>query len=220
MKAPAILRILILALAGSGFLSPLPAQTAPPAGESVYLEAVKLETKGDLDGAIAKASDSLRQNPGELKTLVLRGDLYAKKRMWPEAQADFQTALKIDPENAYAKFDLAEIKLMQKQFADARPGFRDLVYDPNLGDLAAYKVFLCDLFGGNRDDAAQRLRAFDKIGGDPSYYYANAAWLLYNKKTDDARSWLDSAARIYSTEKNHTYLSTLEELGYLPLPAQ
>jgi hypothetical protein len=44
--------------------------------------------------------------------------------------------------------------------------------------------------------------------------------LLYNKKTDDARSWLDSAARIYSTEKNHTYLSTLEELGYLPLPAQ
>jgi tetratricopeptide (TPR) repeat protein len=210
----------MLALAGSGSLLPLPAQTPPPVGEPAYLEAVKLETKGDLDGAIAKASDSLQRNPGELKTLVLRGDLYAKKRMWPEAQSDFQAALKIDQENAYAKFDLAEIKLMQKQFADARPGFRDLVYDPNLGDLAAYKVFLCDLFGGNKDDAEQQLRAFDKIGGNPSYYYANAAWMLYNKKPDDARSWLDSAARIYSSEKNHTYLSTLDELGYLPPPGR
>jgi hypothetical protein len=40
---------------------------------------------------------------------------------------------------------------------------------------------------------------------------------LYNRKPDDARSWLDSAARIYSPEKSHAYLSTLQELGYLPL---
>jgi tetratricopeptide (TPR) repeat protein len=186
--------------------------------EKTFREAFDLRDKGDLDGAIAKATDILQQDPDDVRAYVLRGDLYAKKKQWSHAEQDFTAALKIDEENTSAKFDLAEIKLMQKQYAAARPGFAALVDYGDLGDLAAYKVFLCDLYGGDEAAAAKELAAFDQVESKPSYYYANAGWKLYHKKTDDARIFLDYAARTYSPETNHNYASTLKELGYLPLP--
>jgi hypothetical protein len=63
------------------------------------------------------------------------------------------------------------------------------------------KAFLCDLYGGNKDEAAKELGAFDQARDNASYFYANTAWALYNRKPEAARSWLDSAARIYSPEK-------------------
>lgn len=203
---------------------PLPMQAQSPAGgsalqaENTYLEATRLRDQGDFDGALAKVTEALQEDTGNPRAYVLRGDLYTKKQLWSQAGQDFSSALKIDPDNDYAKFDLAEIKLMQKQYRDARPGFAALVNDKELGDLAAYKVFLCDLYGGNSDDATRELDAFNKVESGASFYYANAAWCLYYRKTDEAKTWLESAARIYAREKNLNYLSTLKELGYMPLP--
>jgi tetratricopeptide (TPR) repeat protein len=189
--------------------------TADDKGE--FAEALTLRGKGDWDGALAKISDVIQHEPANSKYYVLRGDLYAKKKMWTESEKDFLTSQKIDPADVTTKFDLAEIQLMQKKFEDARPGFHALENDPDLGDLATYKVFLCDLFGGQEDTAARQLNLFDKAGGNASYYYANAAWLLFHDRPDDARSWLQSAWRIYPRRKCYNYESTLDELGYLPL---
>ncbi len=56
------------------------------------------------------------------------------------------------------------------------------------------------------------------MGGNASYYFANLAWSLVHQKPDDARSWLDSALRIYPPDKFNLYVRNLNELGYLPLP--
>ena len=96
---------------------------------------------------------------------------------------------------------------------------RALESDPDMGDLASYKIFLCDLFGGHEDVAKKELDAFNATGSKPSYYYSNAAWSLFHKNTEDARSWLVSALRIYPAQKNEFYQSSLKDLGYLPLPA-
>ena len=220
MKASAIFVSFALALMTGGIWFPIAALAQQSAGEPAYVEASKLEAKGDFDGARAKVTESLQLDPNNLKARVLLGDLDAKKQMWPEAEQDFQAALKIDPANAFAKFDLAELQLMQKRYADARPGFNELTGDPQLGDFAAYKVFLCDLFAGNREAAGHELEAFDQAQDKPSYYYANAASKLFDKKPDDAQSWLNTAANKYPPQVNHNYLSTLSELGYLPEPAK
>jgi len=211
-------RPLVLALVGFGIAWPLPGRAQIAGAHQAYLEATKLETKGDLEGALAKVNESLQQDPGNVKAYVLRGDIYSKQQQWILAEQDFSTALKMNQGNPLATFNLAEIKLMQKKFHAARPGFLELIYDTDLGDLAAYKVFLCDLYGGDQTAAQAELNAFDQAQDKASYYYAHAAWTLYNRKPDDARTWLDSAAHIYSPEKSHAYISTLQELGYLPLP--
>ena len=181
-------------------------------------EILQLMQKNDLDGALAKLNDAIKVYPKKPGFYSLRGAVYSRKSQWPEAAQDFQTGLQLEPDNVVVKFNLVEIKFMQKQYDVARSGFVSLQSDPDMGDLASYKVFLCDLLGGHEDVAKGELDAFNKAGSKPSYYFGNAAWDLFHKNTEDARSWLISASRIYTPQKNEYYASSLRDLKYLPLP--
>ena len=231
MTVPLIKRTLgffALLLAGSGMAwcaaptqpAAAAADTSPAPTPSVqdYRHALQLVQDGNADAALTKVAEAIQEDPSNVQARILRGDLYVQKKLWDDARKDFLAAQSLDPQNTVAKFDLAEIQLMQKQFDVARPAFDALVKDPDMGDLAAYKVFLCDLYGGHADDAARELQAFDAVGKNASYYYAHVAWALYNKRTDEARRWLSSALYIYPAQKSYNYASTLKDFGYLPLP--
>ena len=171
-----------------------------------------------FDAALEKANAAIEAAPQNAGALGLRGSIYAEKKQWDPAKKDYEAALKLDPTNVQMKFNLAELDFMQKNYDDARSGFVALQGDPNMGDLAAYKVFLCDLFGFNEKIASSELDAFNQVGSNPSYYFANAAWSLYHHKTEEARNWLLSAAKIYEPPKFRQYAASLIALGYMPLP--
>jgi tetratricopeptide (TPR) repeat protein len=153
--------------------------------------------QGNLDAALDTLNKIIGLNSQSGEALLMRGSLYAQRHQWNEANCDYDLALAIMPDNPVAEFNFAE----------------------NLGDLAAYKAFLCDLFGAHEADAAKELANFNRAGGNPSYYFANAAWDLTHDKSSDAESWLLSASRIYanSPSKFELYTSSLKSLGYLPL---
>jgi len=183
----------------------------------------KLKEAQPLDGSPSSPSldtinATLQSNPKNLDAYLDRGAIYSQKKLWVQAENDYKTILQLDSNNFIAKFNLAEIKFQQKEYADARPGFIALQDNTDHGDLAKYKVFLCDLFNGNEAMAAKELDAFNLIGANASYYFGNAAWDLYHKKPEDARGWLASAIRIYTPKKCSLYAASLQDLGYLPLP--
>lgn len=206
--------------------APPPAGTPPSADSSndaytkTLREAYQLVAQGKLDDALAKATAAIQINPKDASGYVLRASIYSEKKIYDKSEEDFKAALQIDDKNFTVKFNLAEIKFMQKQYAAARPEFAALVNvpDEDFRDLASYKVFLCDLYGGQADNAAKELAAFNQAGSRPSYYFGNAAWDLFNHKTEDARGWLTSATHIYAPQKNSLYAASLKTLGYLPLP--
>jgi tetratricopeptide (TPR) repeat protein len=175
--------------------------------------------KGRLEVALDKVNKVIQLDSQNKQALLLRGAIYAAQKQWDKADYDYQVALVIDPDNVILKFDLADLKFMQKKYDDARSGFVEIQSDKDLGDFATYKVFLCDLLGAHEDVAARELEAFDRVGGNPSYYFANAAWDLVHNKTGDAAGWLKSAKYIYadSPKKFATYTASLTSLGYLPL---
>jgi Tfp pilus assembly protein PilF len=193
----------------------IPSDPAVPQLKKAY-EAL---TKKDLDGALTITDQAVKDNPKSFAALTLRGMIYSQKKQWTSAEADFGAALVIDPTNVVVKFNLGEIKFVQKQYDAARARFQPLMADPVMGDFAAYKVFLCDLFGGHEDVAKKELAAFNAAESHPSYYFGNAAWDLVHKDTEGARSWLTSAGNIYQPSKNQFYAASLKDLGYLPLPA-
>jgi tetratricopeptide (TPR) repeat protein len=172
----------------------------------------------DVNGALDKLTEAIKLNPKNSAAYVLRASIYCQKKLWTQAEEDFAAAGAIDPRNVVIKFNEVEVKFLQKQYDAARPGYAALADDPDMGDLAKYKVFLCDLFGGHEDAAAKELDAFNKAGENASYYFSNAAWDLYHKKIEDARGWLISASHIYAPQKNGYYAQSLRDLGYLPLP--
>jgi cytoskeletal protein RodZ len=180
--------------------------------------ALPLTKDQQLDAKLVEVNAFLKANPDSALAYGRRGDIYAAKKMWAVAERDFQTSLQIDGNSALSKFNLAQMQFAQKQYALARPGFVPLEQNSTLADIAKYKVFLCDLLGGHEDIAAKELDAFNQVGEDPSYYFANATWSLYHKNVEDARGWLVSASHIYAPQKFDLYAENLVDLGYLPLP--
>jgi tetratricopeptide (TPR) repeat protein len=180
-------------------------------------EADKLDHEGNRDAALEKVAEVLKAYPRSVNGYLARGKIYSQMKKWAEAKEAFQAILEINADCPPAQFNLCELQFMQKQYDDARVGFEALEEDPDLGDLAAYKVFLCGLFAGHEDKAKKELDAFNANGSNPSYYFSNAAWDLYHKEPDDARVWLSRAQRIYYPYKLELYASSLIDLGYLPL---
>jgi len=181
-------------------------------------QAFQLMQQQQLDAALDKANAAVQAAPQNADAYGLRGAVYAEKKAWDQAEKDYQTSLQLDGNNVHLKFDFAEVQFMQQKYDAARPGFVALEQDPNMGDLAEYKAFLCDLFGAHEEAASKELDNFNQTGSNASYYFANAAWDLYHKKPDDARGWLMSATKIYQPPKFKRYASSLISLGYMPLP--
>jgi hypothetical protein len=199
--------------------------TPHSASDDMIADSIKKMGANDPDGALNDLNQALKLNPTSTGALVLRASIYCQKKEWDLAEADFRTAAKIAPTNAVLKFNLIEVKFMQKQYDVARPGFLALEKDPDvlkgdpeMVDFAQYKVFLCDLFGGHLDVAKKELDVFNDAMGNPSYYFANAAWDLVHHNIEGARSWLLSASRIYAPRKNAYYSQSLRDTGYLPIP--
>jgi Tfp pilus assembly protein PilF len=200
--------------------APLANSSAPSPSQDILLlrQAFQLVQEKQLDAALEKVSSAIEIAPKNPDAFILRGSIYIKQNLWAQAENDFQSALQLDNKHVQIKFDLAEIKFLQKKYDDARAGFVALQGDPEMGDLATYKVFLCDLLGGHDDDAAREWAAFNETGMNASYYFANAAWFFYRHQTEEARGWLKSAATIYPPNKFREYAASLVTLGYLSLP--
>ena len=142
-----------------------------------------MEASKDLDDAVNIVNTAVKTNPKSFASLTLRGMIYSQKKNWVQSDADFNAALVLDPSNVVVKFNISEIKFVQKQYDAARPGFLALESDPAMGDFASYKVFLCDLLGGHDDVAAKELAAFNAAATHPSYYFvAYAAWYYWSTK--------------------------------------
>ena len=207
-----------LSMSSSPVSSGSPAHPAESISEMLD-ESCRNVAKGELDAALDKINGVIKLDSQNKQAYMLRASIYAQQKLWDKADFDYDVVLVMDPENAGVKFNLAELKFMQKKYDEARPGFVLVQGDKDLGDFATYKVFLCDLFGAHEAAAAKDLEALDQVGGNPSYYFANAAWDLVHNKPEDAAEWLKSAARIYanSPHKFAKYTSCLKDLGYLPL---
>jgi tetratricopeptide (TPR) repeat protein len=175
--------------------------------------------EGSLDVALNKANQLVALDTQSRDAHMLRANIYADQKQWDKADYDYQVVLTIDPTFSPAKFDMAELKFMQKKYDEARVGFTELKDDKDFGDFATYKVLLCDLFAPHEDAAAKDLDALNQVGGNPSYYFGNAAWDLVHNKPSDAANWLKSASRIYSNnpQKFAHYTRSLFSLGYLPI---
>jgi len=200
--------------------SPPPA-VSPADSHFQYQDIQLLEQQGKYKEALAKANAAVEADPQHITPYIIRGHIYSEMSELDKADADFQTILQIDPGNFPAQFNRCEIKLSKKDYDTARQGFFTLEKNPDWGDLAKYKVFVCDLFGGHEIAAESELETFKKEETHASYFFANATWSFYHKQPQEAQGWLDSARHIYPRKTYYFYSATLVDNGYIaPLPTE
>lgn len=191
---------------------------ADPAYPSVQ-EALQSLKNNDLRTAAVDLADGLQLNPHSVVAHKLLGSLYASKRLFPEAEQQFTIAQADAPNDISIKFYLADIKMAEGDYAAARTIYAAVEQTPGQEDFTAYKVFLCDLMGNQLDLATKELAAFKTDKPGPSYYFANAAWRVSQHDSPGAQKWLDTAVATFPATQNAPYAQALQNIGFIPLPA-
>ena len=176
---------------------------------SNYTEALK-----DLDAIDAR-------QPDLAESQNLRGVILMREGIYDKAEAALHEALRIDPKFWNARFNLAEIPFLQKNWAEARSRFQELLSN-NVSELQGeaaqliqYKILLTYLLEGKENMVDSILAKFELSPDTPAVHYANAAIALQHKNGKEAKDWMVAAEKNFSPQLNKLFAESLYEVGWL-----
>src|SRR6059058_2308667 len=180
-----------------------------------YVQALK-----ELDAIDARKPDlAASQN--------LRGVIYMRQGIYDKAEAALSEANNLDPKFWNARFNLAEIPFLKKDWVEARKRFQDLLttnaaeLQGEATQLIQYKILLTYLFQGNDTMVDSILAKFELAPDTPAVHYANAAIALQHQNIPDAKNWMTAAEKNFSPQLNKLFAESLFEVGWLEkLPGQ
>jgi tetratricopeptide (TPR) repeat protein len=121
----------------------------------------------------------------------------------------------MDPNMNLAYFNLGEVSFLQKNYPEAKKRFQTFLEKNGENDLGQFKIFLCDLVGGNADAAKKVGRSFPLSASTPLRYYALAAIAFSEENEAEAIEYIRSAASIYPPGQNNAFADSFIELGWL-----
>lgn len=182
---------------------------------SNYVQAAQAFGRNDLEESLDFLNRAEAAKPSQANTANLRGAIYTRKREWAKAQAAFEEALRLQPDLPMAEFNLGEIHFLNREYREARQRFRAFLRSQPDNDLAQYKVFLCDLFGGDSSSANAFLETLQPSSSSPIYYFCKAAKAFAVGNKSEGMEFVNSAYRIYPADANATFADSLVEKGYL-----
>lgn len=205
--------VLFFVLLPAGFAGDSP---GPGGGyESLYVAAAKSFSDNQLEEALRQLDLAEQAKPDQVNTANLRGAIYTRKRDWPQAIASFQRAAQLQPDLPMVQFNLGEVFFLSRNYPEAEKKFRaSLSYQPE-NELGYYKIFLCALFQGKKDEAESVAARLISNQGSPAGLYAQAARAFASGKKSEGMELVAQAFREFPPEKNAVFADSLVELGFL-----
>src|SRR2546421_5823856 len=148
-----------------------------------------------------------------------------RQGLYDKAEAALSEARGLDPKFWNARFNLAEIPFLKKDWPAARKRFQELLSN-NGADLQGeatqliqYKILLTYLLEGNDTMVDSILAKFELSPDTPAVHYANAAISLQGQNIPDAKNWMSAAEKNFSPQLNRLFAESLYEVGWLQKPA-
>lgn len=151
----------------------------------------------------------------------LRGSCYVEMRAFDKATTAFNEALKISPKNTSIRFNVGEVLFVTKQWQQAHDIFQEVMREiPEnnmaLSRLVEFKIMLCKVKLGQKDEAAILAQKYDYQDDSPYHYYAQAAQAYEKNEILEAEEWLGRANRIFRDPNIiASWQDTLVEFGYI-----
>lgn len=164
------------------------------------------------DDALKKLTELNDRNPGDPFVLNLFGAAYTRKKDYAKAKKYFDQSLEKVPDFFPAKFNLGELMFLQRQYAEALEFFSKMLEKDPRNELLQFKVFLCLLQLGKKDEAQKALGRVKYPGDTPAWYYSQAAWESKQGNNKKAIEYLTGAKYIFGP-KTALFDETFEDLG-------
>ena len=179
-----------------------------------------------------KFSEALKQldaidarQPDLAASKNLRGVILMRQGNYDKAEAALQEAARIDPKFWNARFNLAEIPFLKKDWAEARKRFEQLLSSgesdlaKEASQLIQYKILLTYLQEGKGNMVDSMLAKLELSPDTPAVDYVKAAVALQQKNQSEAKDWISAAEKNYSPQLNKLFAESLYEVGWLEKPA-
>jgi len=179
-----------------------------------------------------KFSEALKQldaidarQPDLAASKNLRGVILMRQGNYDKAETALQEAARIDPKFWNARFNLAEIPFLKKDWAEARKRFEQLLSSgesdlaKEASQLIQYKILLTYLLEGKANMVDSILAKLELSPDTPAVDYVKAAVALQQKNQQEAQDWINAAEKNFSPQLNKLFAESLYEVGWLEKPA-
>jgi Flp pilus assembly protein TadD len=193
--------------------------------ESMYDKAFREFNANNYPQALKELDAIDARQPDLAESQNLRGVILMRQAEYDPAEVALQKALATDPKFWNARFNLAEIPFLRKDWAEARKRF-DALLQGNAAELQGdaaqliqYKILLTYLLQGNENMVDSILAKFELSPDTPAANYSNAAIALQHKNEKEAKDLLATAEKNFSPQLNKLFAESLYEVGWLQKPA-
>src|SRR3954453_14974255 len=189
--------------------------------EAMYDKAFREFDANNFPEALKQLDAIDARQPDLAESQNLRGVIFMREGIYDKAEAALHEALRNDPKFWNARFNLAEIPFLRKDWADARNRFQELLSN-NVSDLQGeaaqliqYKILLTYLLEGKENMVDSILAKFELSPETPAVHYTNAAIALQKKDAKGAKDWMSAAEKNFSPQLNKLFAESLYEVGWL-----
>ena len=189
--------------------------------EAMYDKAFRAFDTNNFPDALKDLDAIDARQPDLAESQNLRGVIMMRQGIYDKAEAALHEALRIDSRFWNARFNLAEIPFLEKDWAEARNRFQELL-SSNASELQGeatqliqYKILLTYLLEGKENMVDSILAKFELSPDTPAVHYANAAIALQQNKTKEAKDWMAQAEKNFSPKLNKLFAESLYEVGWL-----
>ena len=187
--------------------------------EAMYSKAFRDFDANNFSEALKELDEIDVRQPDLAESQNLRGVILMRQGIYDKAEAALHEAVRIDPKFWNARFNLAEVPFLKKDWAEARSRFQQLL-SSNVSDLEGdaaqliqYKVLLTYLLEGKENMVDAILAKFELSSDTPAAHYGNAAIALQHKNIKEAKDWMSAAEKNFSPQLNKLFAESLYEVG-------
>jgi tetratricopeptide (TPR) repeat protein len=189
--------------------------------EALYDKAFRAFDAGNFPEALKELDAIDARQPDVAESQNLRGVILMREGIYDKGEAALHEALRIDPKFWNARFNLAEIPFLKKDWGEARNRFQELL-SSNASELQGeatqliqYKILLTYLLEGKENMVDSILAKFELSPDTPAVHYSNAAIALQRKDAKEAKNWMVAAEKNFSPQLNKLFAESLYEVGWL-----
>jgi Flp pilus assembly protein TadD len=217
----------IAAIAALGLTSFAADNVAPTKAEleEMYNTAYRAFDAGKFPEALKQLDAIDARQPDLAASKNLRGVILMRQGNYDQAEAALTEAARIDPKFWNARFNMAEIPFLKKDWAEARKRFEQLL-STGQSDLAKeasqliqYKILLTYLMEGKSNMVDSILAKLELSPDTPAADYVKAAVALQQKNQSEAKDWISAAEKNYSPQLNKLFVESLYEVGWMEKPS-
>src|SRR5467141_3846218 len=193
--------------------------------DEIYNAAYKAFDSNKFSEALKQLDAIDARQPDLAASKNLRGVILMRQGNYDKAETALQEASRIDPKFWNARFNLAEIPFLKKDWAEARKRFEQLLSNgqsdlaKEASQLIQYKILLTYLMEGKSNMVDSILAKLELSPDTPAVDYVKAAVALQQKNEAEAKDWISAAEKNYSPQLNKLFVESLYEVGWMEKPS-